>query len=265
MDRATGVARVPAIDGEVAPGFERIRDAFADNFARAGEFAELGAGLAVFVHGERVVRLAGGYCDPHATRLWKDATLVNVWSASKVLAAVAIAQLVDAGRLDYMDPVADCWPEFAVEGKSAITIEQLLCHQAGLNGFSEPTTPEDLFDWDLTTARLACQRPFWTPGTLTSYHAMTFGWLAGEVVRRVSGLEFRDYVRQRIAEPLGADLWIGCPERRRADVATIVAPQPDRALVELNAIAQRAVSNPTPDAARANTDARRSATSRPPR
>ena len=242
------------IQGQVTDGFERVRDAFEANFSREGEFAELGASLSVYVRGQRVVHLLGGHCDPQRSRPWTWSTLVNVWSASKAVIAVAIAQLVDLRRLEYERAVADYWPEFAAAGKAVITVAQVLSHQAGLNGFLEPTLPKDLFDWDAITARLAAQRPFWQSGTLTSYHAMTYGWLAGEIVRRVTGMHVRDYVRRYIADPLAADLSLGCPTERRNDVAQIVGPEPDRDPVELNAVARRAVVNPVPDADVANTD-----------
>ena len=243
-----------SIQGHVAPRFGRVRDAFAANFSENSEFRDLGAGLTVFVGGERVVHLLGGYRDQECSRPWDESTLVNIWSASKPVIAVAIAQLVDAGQLDYELPIAAVWPEFGAEGKESITLGQVLSHQAGLNGFAEPTSAADLYDWYRITSRLARQRPFWTPGALTSYHGMTFGWLCGEVLRRAAGMEVRDYVRKKIAEPLGADLWLGCPMDRRADAAFVVAPEPDRIPVELNAIASRAVVNPVPDGAIANTD-----------
>jgi CubicO group peptidase (beta-lactamase class C family) len=246
------------VQGQVTDGFGRVRDAFAANFSRDSRFADLGAALSVYVAGVRVVHLLGGYRDAQVSRPWTESTLVNVWSASKGVIAVAIAQLVDSGRLAYEQPVADLWPEFAAAGKARITVAQVLSHQSGLNGFAEPTAPEDLFDWDLITSRLARQRPFWEPGTLTSYHARTFGWLGGEIVRRVTGMPVRDYVRTRIADPLAADLAVGCPVARQEDVAQIIGPARDRN-PELNAVAQRAVVNPVPDANLANTDAWRAA------
>jgi CubicO group peptidase (beta-lactamase class C family) len=241
------------MQGHVASGFEPVRAAFAANFARDGEFAELGAALAVFAGGECVVDLHGGYRDVARVSPWTPKTLVNVWSASKGVLAVAIAQLVEAGKLHYERPVADYWPGFAAAGNHDITVAQVLSHQAGLNGFADPTAPRDLLNWDTVVERLQRQRPFWAPGSLTSYHAMTYGWLAGEILRRVTGLSVRDYVRRYIAEPLRLDLWLGCPPDRRIDVATIVPPRPDRSPVELNEVARRAVINPEPDAEAANT------------
>ena len=257
MERRSSGPGTPgvAIQGEVKPGFERVRQAFAANFSDESSIRDLGAALSVHVGGQPVSRLFGGFQDVERTRPWAASTLVNIWSASKAVLAVAIAQLVDAGRLDYERPVADVWPEFGAAGKTSITLNQVLGHQAGLNGFAEPTSPEDLYDWAAITARLARQRPFRPPGTMTSYHGMTFGWLCGEVVRRASGMELRDYIRERIAGPLGADLWLGCPVERRQDAAFIVAPDPDINPVVLSEIAARTVVNPVPDATLANTDA----------
>lgn len=248
-----------SIQGEVEPGFERVQDAFAANFAEGAGVRDLGAALSVYVGGQRVVRLFGGFKDLECRQPWSPSTLVNIWSASKAVLAVAIAQLVEAGKLDYGQRIAEVWPEFAAEGKASITLNQVLGHQAGLNGFAEPISPSDLFDWSLVTARLERQRPFWTPGTLTSYHGMTFGWLCGEIVRRISGMEPREYYRRLIAGPLSADLWLGCPVDRYGDVAFVVAPEPDRNPVTPSEIAARTLVNPVPDASIANTNEWRAA------
>jgi CubicO group peptidase (beta-lactamase class C family) len=180
-------------------GFESIRETFQSQFERTDEFRNLGAGVALYLNGRCVVNLYGGHRDASRTLPWTQRTLVNLWSASKGVMALAIAQLVDAAELDYDAPVAKYWPEFAQNGKHAITIAQVVSHQAGLNGFAEQTTPQDLFDWELITTRLARQAPLWPPGTFVSYHGMTYGWLTGELVRRVSGMEVRDYVARRAA------------------------------------------------------------------
>jgi CubicO group peptidase (beta-lactamase class C family) len=238
--------------GHCDPAFRPVVDAFEAHFQRTDEFRELGAGVAVYVCGECVVDVHAGFQDEARRVPWTTTTLVNVWSASKGVMALAVAQLVDAGRLDYDAPVARYWPEFAQNGKAGITLGQVVSHQSGLNGFAEPTTPEELLDWDLITARLARQAPLWSPGSLTSYHGMTYGWLTGELVQRASGLQLREYLRRHIAVPLGADLWLGAPDEREGDVAEIVAPEPDRTPVPLNDIARHAVVNPVPDAAAAN-------------
>ncbi len=147
-----------AIYGTVQPGFERVRDAFLANFQRADDDAELGAALAVYRDGHCVVDLWGGFADAARKRLWTRGTLVNVWSATKGVVALAVAMLVDQGRLRYDDPVAKHWPEFAQAGKERITVAQLLSHQAGLNGFVAPTTVADFAgSWSLVTGRLAAQ------------------------------------------------------------------------------------------------------------
>lgn len=229
------------------PDFAAAKAAFEADFDRGDEFRQIGAGLAIYRDGTKVLDLFGGHMDAAATRPWTAGTLVNIWSASKGIMALAVAQLADRGLVDYDAPVADYWPDFAAAGKAGITVDDVLAHRSGLNGFVEPTTPDDLYDWDLVTGRLARQAPFWTPGATSSYHGMTFGFLTGEIVRRVTGEEPRDYVRASIAEPIGADLWLGVPDHREADVADIVPPLPDRTPATLGEIAARTVVNPVPD------------------
>jgi CubicO group peptidase (beta-lactamase class C family) len=234
------------------PRFEPLRDLFASHFERDDEFRELGAGLVIYEHGEKVVDLYGGHQDEACNHRWSGATLTNIWSASKGLMAVAVAQLVSEGLLNYNAPVATWWPEFAQNGKSNITLDQVMSHRAGLNGFDEATTPDDLYDWELSVGKLARQAPFWSPGSMASYHGVTYGVLAGEIIHRASGLMPRDYLRQRIALPLGADFYLGLPSERADDVADIIPPMPDDTRIELNAIATRCVTNPVPNAAAAN-------------
>ena len=234
------------IEGEVAPGFEPVRAVFAGNFSRPGDFGEVGAALAVYQHGRCVVDLWGGHADRARSRAWTRDTLVNVWSATKAAAAVAVARLVDEGQIAYADPIVSVWPEFAQAGKAATTIGQVMSHQAGLPGFSEPTRLEDLFDWAGCVAKLERQAPAWEPGTDTSYHAMTFGFLAGEIIRRVSGLSPGAYIAEQIAGPLRADIFIGLPDALEPRVAETLGPKrpptpPDFAQSE---IARSALRNP---------------------
>lgn len=240
------------VEGVLDPRFSALRDAFAAHFERDDEFRELGAGLVVYERGRKLVELYGGYQDPERRQPWTTQTLANVWSASKGVMAVAIAQLVDAGELDYAAPVATWWPGFARAGKGAITLEQVMAHRAGLNGFSAPTSPDDLYDWDLVTERIAAQAPLWPPDSTASYHGMTWGWITGELVRRVTGLMPRDYIREHIAGPLRADLHLGVPPGRLHDVADIVPPREDLQPVKLGPIAAGPTVNPAPDAAAAN-------------
>jgi CubicO group peptidase (beta-lactamase class C family) len=212
------------IEGSVAPGYEPVRDAFAANFHRAEPDAELGAGLSVHVDGRCVVDLWGGFADVARQRAWTADTLANVWSATKGVVAIAVAMLVDQGRLRYEDRVAQHWPEFGQAGKDAITVAQLMSHQSGLNGFALPMTLDGLYDWEGATSALAAQAPFWPPGSVASYHALTFGFLAGELIRRVSGRDVGRFVHEAIAVPLGADIFIGLPEELDGRISEIVAP-----------------------------------------
>jgi len=211
--------------GWVTPGFERVRDCFAANFERDDAYREIGASLAVYRGAELVVDLSAGFRDAERTALWTRDTLANVWSTTKGITAIAVAVLVERGLIDYAAPVAHYWPEFAQNGKAAITVSQLLSHQAGLPGFIEPTSVADFYDWPVVTARLASQPPMWESGTKNSYHAMTFGFLAGELIRRVSGLSVGQFVATQLASPLGADIFIGLPESEEHRVAPLVAPR----------------------------------------
>ncbi|HEX7757991.1 MAG TPA: serine hydrolase domain-containing protein, partial [Caulobacteraceae bacterium] len=238
------------IAGETAAGFVGVRDAFAANFHRQGDYREVGAAMAVYHRGVLVADLWGGFANRARTRPWRRDTLVNVWSATKAVTATAVAQLVDRGRLSYDDAVASVWPEFGAAGKGAVTVAQVLSHQAGLPGFAEPTSIEDQFDWQGCVAKLARQAPAWPPGTASSYHAMTFGWLAGEIVRRVDGRSLGRYVAEEIAGPLGADIHIGLPQALEARVAEILGPKtpPDPAAVaQLPPAALMALVNPAQD------------------
>jgi CubicO group peptidase (beta-lactamase class C family) len=198
----------------------------------------------VYIKGACVVDLHGGAAGPE--KPWTRDTLVNIWSASKGVVAAAVAMLVDKGHLSYDARVSKYWPEFAQSGKQDVTVAQLMSHQGGLNGFLEPTTLDDLRDWDLVTSRLAAQEPFWPPGEATSYHAVTYGFLAGELVRRASGKSIGSFLADEISSPLQADIFIGVPERERSRISPVIGPKAARALSEgMNPIAQRAVTNPS--------------------
>jgi len=157
-----------AVEGFVAPGFERARETFAENFAREGDYQEVGASLAAFHRGRCVVDLWGGFADAARKRKWTHETLINVWSSTKGITAAAVALCVERGLVRYGDKVASVWPEFAEAGKGEITLAQVMSHQAGLPGFVEPTTVEDQWDWDGCCAKLARQAPAWSPGTASS-------------------------------------------------------------------------------------------------
>jgi CubicO group peptidase (beta-lactamase class C family) len=198
-----------------AEGFEPVRDAFEANFVDPGE---IGAAVCVVVDGRVVVDLWGGLADAHTERPWAGDTPVLVYSATKGPTATCALQLWEQGVLDLDAPVAEVWPEFAAGGKGSVTTRHLLTHQAGLPVFDAPITFTECHDHDLAAARLAAQTPHWEPGTAHGYHPLTWGWLVGEVVRRVSGRT----VGAMVAD-FGLDLWIGLPPEREAGVARLAA------------------------------------------
>lgn len=212
------------IGGTCDPRFEAVRTAFAENFERLGD---VGASVAVTVGGRPVVDLWGGTCttDAGADRPWERDTIINVWSTTKTMSFLVILMLADQGLLDLDAPVADVWPEFAANGKQVVTTKHLLSHAAGLSGFEQRTRATDLYDWELITSRLAAQTPWWEPGTASGYHAVTQGYLLGEVVRRVTGRSLAEYFEAELAEPLGADFHIGTGAEHDARVAHVIPPQ----------------------------------------
>jgi CubicO group peptidase (beta-lactamase class C family) len=212
------------IHGTVAPGFERVADAFRRNF---DDFDELGAGFALVVDGCVQVDVFAGVADRATGREWDPDTLQLVFSTTKGATAVCIARLVDAGALSYDDTVATHWPEFAAAGKESITVAQLMSHQAGLPYVDRILSMDDLLAVDPVVEALAAQAPVWVPGTTHGYHALTYGWLAGELVRRVGGRSIGTYLADEIARPLDLDFWIGLPASEEARVSTLVpAPPP---------------------------------------
>lgn len=208
----------PTIHGEHAPHFDRVRDAFARTFAAP---TELGAAIAVTVDGRPVVDLWAGAMDGARTKPWQRDTLVTVFSTTKGLTAMCAHRLVDQGLLDLEAPVARYWPEFAAAGKEHVLVRSLLDHRAGLAAIRAPLPPEAMFDWDLMTRTLAAEEPWWVPDTKHGYHAVTFGWLVGEGVRRVSGKTVGAYFREEIAHPLGLDIHIGMDETNDARCAEV--------------------------------------------
>ena len=218
------------IHGHADPRFAGVRDAFAANFAR-GE--DVGASVAVTLGGELVVDLWGGHADAAKTRSWQRDTIVNVYSTTKTMTALCALLLADRDELDLAQKVAHYWPEFAANGKADITVAQLLAHSAGLSGFAEPVAAADLYDWDKATALLAAQAPFWAPGTAIGYHAITQGYLVGEVVRRVTGKSLGTFFRDEIAGPLGADFHIGLAASEDDRVAELLPPPPGGSIADI--------------------------------
>ncbi|MFT4570526.1 MAG: CubicO group peptidase (beta-lactamase class C family), partial [Candidatus Binatia bacterium] len=198
--------------------FARVREVFTQHFS---DGAEIGAAVAVTVGGEPVVDLWGGVADPESGRAWERDTLVNVFSTTKAMTALCALRLYELGQLDLDAPVASYWPEFAAAGKEAIPVRSLLNHQAGLAAVRKPLDGPVLFDWDAITSALAAETPWWNPGTAHGYHALTFGWLVGEVVRRVSGKSLGRFFADEFATPLGLDFHIGLDPSLDSRVATM--------------------------------------------
>ncbi|MFI9838909.1 serine hydrolase domain-containing protein [Nonomuraea sp. NPDC051941] len=227
---------MPEIGGDTAPGFEAVREAFAADLA--GE-PETGAAVSVYLHGRKVVDLWGGIADPGTGRPWERDTLQLVYSTTKAVTATCALLLSERGELDLDAPVAEYWPEFAANGKKRIPVRWLLTHQAGLPAIDQPITPREAIAWEPMVTALAAQRPYWEPGTDHGYHGLTYGWLVGEVVRRVSGRSLGTFLADEIAAPLGLDLWIGLPETERHRVSRIIDTPPDfqaMARIDLNAL-----------------------------
>ncbi|MBB3931825.1 CubicO group peptidase (beta-lactamase class C family) [Kaistia hirudinis] len=205
-----------SIQGQFAPGFEPVAEAFAAAFA--GQ-PTMGAGLAVRVAGERVVNLWAGIADERTGAPWQETTASVVFSCTKGLASILAARLVQEGRLDYEAPVARYWPEFAAAGKGEVLVKHLLSHKAGLSAPDVDATLDDILDWQTMVSRLAAQAPIWPLGSGHAYHALTHGWLAGELIRRVAGQSVGAYFADTIAAPLSVAAWIGLPARERGRVA----------------------------------------------
>lgn len=186
------------------------------------EGEEVGAAIAIDIGGQTVVDMWGGHADAARTRPWAADTVVNVWSSTKTVTALAALMLIDRGLIAADDRVADYWPEFAANGKDGVQIRHLLTHSSGVSGWDQPVVPEDILDWDRSTAALAVQAPWWEPGTASGYHALTYGHLIGEVVRRVTGSPLKDFVRDEIAGPLGADFQIGAAPEDADRIAEII-------------------------------------------
>src|SRR6266478_356147 len=218
----------PIIEGECEARFDRVKQAFLANFEQRGE---VGAAVAVTVGGQPVVDLWAGHADAARNRPWRRDTIVNVWSTTKGLCALCAHRLADQGKLDFEAPVAKYWPEFAQARKGMIPVSYLLNHKAGLAAIRAPLRDEELFSWEKVTTELARQEPWWEPGTKHGYHAITFGWLVGEVVRRISGKSLGTYFRDEIAGPLGIDCHIGLAASEDGRCGQMIAsppPPPDQ-------------------------------------
>ena len=193
-------------DGTCADRFAGVREAFGANFDRG---LEVGASVSLVVDGDEVVDLWGGHTDVARTVPWRQDTIINVWSTTKTMMFLVCLVLMDRGELDPYSPVSRYWPEFAANDKQDVEVRHLMSHTSGLSGWTEPMVEADLWDHETCAARLAAQAPWWAPGTASGYHAITQGYLIGEVVKRITGQSLGRFLRREIAEPLGADFHIG--------------------------------------------------------
>ena len=206
-----------SVSGFCAPAFDEVREVFTTSLRNGRE--RLGAAVAVTGRGEPLVDLWGGHADLARTRPWRRDTMVCIYSVTKGITALCALRLVDEGLLDLDAPVAAYWPEFARSGKAAIPVRWLLSHRAGLPALQRPLPLEAMYDWDTMADALAAQAPEWPPGTRHGYHALTFGWLVGEVIRRVAGRSVGAYLRAEMAGPLDLDIHIGVPPSEHKRVA----------------------------------------------
>jgi CubicO group peptidase (beta-lactamase class C family) len=216
MSRVSGQA---SVHGTTAPGFEAVRDAFADNLESG---RDVGAAFAAYHRGRKVVDLWGGMADPTTGRPWEEDSIVLVFSTTKGATALCANMLAERGALDVNAPVARYWPEFAQGGKAEIPVKFLLSHQAGLAWIDGEMGLEEALSWEPVVSALARQKPHWEPGERHGYHATTYGWLVGEVIRRITGTSVGTFFRGEIAEPLDLDFWIGLPEDEEPRVVPLI-------------------------------------------
>lgn len=237
---------MPPVAGYVGPGFDAVRDAFAANFERQGD---RGAACCVYVDGEPAVDLWAGFANHAGGDSWQEDTIQIVFSATKGVTAVCANLLVERGQLDLDAPIAEYWPEFAANHKETIPLRWVLCHRAGLAAVEGNLTLDEVLAWDPVVAAIAAQAPNWEPGTAHGYHARSYGWITGEVVRRVTGRSLGSFFAEEIAAPLGLDFWIGLPDDQQQRCARVIPPEGDLpSLVELlgaDSLTARVMSGPS--------------------
>ena len=241
------------IHGRCDGRFEAVRGALARNLDSG---AELGASLVVDMDGETVIDMWGGFCDQARAIPWSEQTITNVWSSTKTVTSLAALMLADRGELDVDAPVAAYWPEFAANGKQDVLVRHLMSYSSGVSGLDQPAVTEDLYDWQKATSRMAAQAPWWEPGTASGYHALNYGHLVGELVRRISGKTLKRFVAEEIAGPLGADFQIGAAESDWARISDVVPPPPlpfDLEALGLDSPAVKTLTGPPVEAGVANT------------
>ncbi|MEV6140432.1 serine hydrolase domain-containing protein [Nocardia sp. NPDC051990] len=238
--------------GFCADEFAGVRTELAEQIATG---AELGAAICVTVDGKPVVDIWGGHHDPERTVPWTENTLVNVFSISKTMTALSALLLVDRGELDVQQKVAHYWPEFAANGKGDIEIRHLLGHTSGVSGWERPIELADIYDTEAASARLATQPPWWEPGTASGYHALNYGHLIGEVIRRITGRTLGQFFAEELAGPLHADFHIGTAPENHHRIAPLVPPpllQFDMATLDHDSVLVKTFTSPLVDLPEAN-------------
>lgn len=253
------ITNTPTIHGKCDEKFAKVKEAFAKNFA---ERNDVGASVAITYQGEFVVDLWAGHREAEKTKPWQEDTIINVYSTTKTMAALTMLLLADRGELNLHERVGKYWPEYACNGKEQTQVRHFLSHSAGLSGMDEPAVGEQLADWDYMAGALARQKPWWQPGGKQSgYHALTQGYLIGEVVRRITGMTLGNFFRQEIAEPLQADFHIGTSKSVHERIATLIAPKttPVDLQSDKDSIAARTFANPAISVQQAGSNAWREA------
>ena len=249
-----------SINGYCDPRFAAVKTVLADSIASG---ADLGASFAATIDGEMVVDIWGGRRDIDSDARWESDTLTNVYSTTKTMSFLCALLLADRGQLAFDAPVARYWPEFAANGKADVKVWHLMNHAAGLSGLDQKVSTEDLYDWDKITGLLAAQAPWWEPGSVSGYHALTQGYLIGEVVRRISGQSLGAFFAAEIAAPLDADFYIGVPDTAFPRICDLLPPGGKDASIggpgDPDSIASRTFSNPAANALESRTDAWRRA------
>lgn len=244
-----------SFSGNYDTKFQPVVDRFVQNFT---EYGDVGASFCASVEGEVVVDIYDGYKDAAKSKRWDADTIVNVYSTTKTMTFLCILTLVERGQLDVNDKVAKHWPEFAQNGKEDIEVRHLMSHSAGLSGVNERTKPDDLYDWEKITGMLAAQAPWWESRTQSGYHALTQGYLLGEVVRRITGKTIGTFFREEISAPIDADFHIGVDPKHFDRIAELVPPptaepDPNAPAPDLESVAMRTFMNPSSDIAQTRT------------
>jgi len=242
-----------SLRGHLDARFEPLRAVLEDSLASG---ADRGLSVVVDVDGRTLVDVHGGFADAAGNRPWERDTIVNVWSTTKTVTSLAVLMLADRGLVDLDAPVARYWPEFAAQGKEDVLVRQLMGHTSGVAGWNAPFAFDEMYDLERSTAALAAQAPWWEPGTASGYHALSFGHLLGEIVRRVTGKSLKRFVDDEIAGPLGADFQIGAREADWGRCAEIIPPPPlpfDLAALDPNSVLVKVATGPAADATAPNT------------